>query len=71
MHSVIYIDPAGNLQTVYCPFPVRKKQYLFNGENKIYLVEAVKMNLELVDVYIIDGVAYYARDFVIIVEYGY
>ena len=68
MYSVMYIDAAGNLRIIYCPFPVHKRQYPFDGLNKIYRVEAVKMNLELVDVYIIDGVAYYARDFVIALE---
>jgi len=68
MYSVMYIDPAGNLKTIYCPFPVRKRKYLFDGVNNIYLVEAVKMNLELADVYIIDGTAYFARDFVIALE---
>lgn len=67
MYSIVYIDSSGNIIRIYCPFSVKKRELYDSEIEQKYIVEAVKMNLELIEVYIIDGLAYYARDFILVV----
>ena len=65
--SILIIDLKGELKRVYCPFNViviRLVPNLMIGD--VAVVEAVKITLELKDVYIIRGKAYYVWNFKII-----
>lgn len=59
--SILVIDSQGNLKRLYCPFKVvavvSSPPQIIVGE--IYYVESLKMTLELKEVYIIEGKAYY------------
>lgn len=66
--SILVIDHKGTLRRLYCPFKVAA---LVGMPPQItvgvsYLVEAVKMTLELKEVYIIQGKGYYICYFKII-----
>ena len=59
--SILVIDNKGILKRLYCPFRVVAvvdflPQITVEG---IYYVDAVKMTLELQEIYIIQGKAYY------------
>ena len=59
-NSILVITYTGELKRLYCPFPVIcivNVPPLRKG-NKYY-VEAIKMTLELQDVFIINGRAYF------------
>lgn len=59
--SILVVDNKGILKRLHCPFKVVAKvdspPLIIVGE--IYFVDAVKMTLELQDIYIIQGKAYY------------
>lgn len=63
-YSILVIDEYGQLRRIYCPFtvlvtiPVGKFQH-----GDIVAVEAVKVTMELKDVYIIERKAYYIIHF--------
>jgi hypothetical protein len=63
-YSILVIDEDDQLRRIYCPFavlvtiPVGKFQL-----GDIVAVEAVKITLELKDVFIIEGKAYYIIHF--------
>ena len=67
--SILVIDPKGRLRRIYCPFPVivLVKVYQFE-KGDILTVETVKVTVELKDIFIIDGKAYFIKYFVIIAE---
>ncbi len=58
--SILVVDRKGILKRIYCPFkviaikdlpPIRK--------GAVYKVDAVKMTIDLMEVYIIDGKGFY------------
>lgn len=62
--SILIINHIGHLERLYCPFYVRvivDVHILKKGSVKA--VKAVKMSLELIDVYIIESKAYYHFNF--------
>jgi hypothetical protein len=62
--SILVFDKTGQLQRLDCPFEVVVIQNV--GELQkglIYLVSAVKIDLNLIDVYIIRNKAYYFFNF--------
>lgn len=66
MDSILVINSAGTIQRIYCPFHVRKR----NPQGlEIFFVDAVKMDLDLHEVYIINNQAYYAVDFILVKVY--
>ena len=64
--SVLVVMPLGRLKRLYCPFWVICKVEVppLKRGNK-YQVEAVKMTLQLQDVFIIDGKAYFVWYFAV------
>ena len=59
-HSLLVIARRGQLIRLYCPFSVMVLYDIGNLERgDIVTVEAVKITLELMDVFIIQGKAYY------------
>lgn len=66
--SILVIDAEDKLRRIYCPFIVlviRLVPGLMVGD--IASVEAVKITIELKDVYIIRGRAYYVYNFKIFI----
>lgn len=66
-NSILAVDYRGRVKRLYCPFRVVCKEdvvSLKKGER--YAVDAVKMTLELKEVFIIKGRAYYIWYFTII-----
>jgi hypothetical protein len=65
--SILIITREGQLERIYCPFLV-KVIITIPPLNKgdIKQVTAVKVSLELIDVYIIEGRAYYYFNFKIV-----
>ncbi len=62
--SILIINHMGRLERLYCPFYVRvivDVHPLKKGSVKS--VKAVKMSIELIDVYIIESKAYYFFNF--------
>ena len=62
--SLLVIGIEGQLIRLYCPFtvvPILSIGELIKGD--VYLVDAVKVTLELEDVYIIEGKAYFIIHF--------
>jgi hypothetical protein len=59
--SILVVDREGNLKRLHCPFKVvaivDSPPQIVVGE--IYYVDAVKMTLELEEIYIIQNKAYY------------
>jgi hypothetical protein len=67
-YSLLVIGIEGQLIRLYCPFSVivvYSVGYLEKGD--VYLVDAVKVTLELKDVFIIEGKAYYIIHFKVII----
>ena len=66
--SILVIDRNGILKRLHCPFKVvavvEMPPQITAGVS--YLVDAVKMTLELKEVYIIDGIGYYIGYFKIV-----
>ena len=59
-NSILVITSEGKLKRVFCPFKVVCNVHVHQLEKgKYYSVEAVKMTLELVDVFIIKNRAYF------------
>lgn len=60
-NSILIIDCERNLKRLYCPFNViaivEVPPQIVVGA--FYMVESVKMTLDLVDVYIIEGKGYF------------
>jgi len=66
--SILIIDTEDKLRRIYCPFNVIVIRLVPNLRiGDIAVVEAVKITLELKDVYIIRGKAYYIWNFKILV----
>ena len=66
--SILVVMHTGRIKRIYCPFPVIcivNVPPLKKGHK--YHVEAVKMTLQLKDVFIINGRAYYVWYFKILV----
>jgi len=66
-YSILIINHIGHLERLYCPFYVRviaDVHLLKKGSVKA--VKAVKMSMELIDVYVIDSGTYYYYNFIII-----
>jgi hypothetical protein len=62
--SMLVIGDKGQLMRIYCPFPAVVVYPVGTLEKgNVVSVEAVKLTLELKDVYIIDGKAYYLIHF--------
>jgi len=63
--SILVIDRKGILKRLHCPFKVVAVVGLSPQitVGALYLVDAVKMTLELKEVYIIKGKGYYIRYF--------
>lgn len=67
-HSMLVIGEKGGLIRIYCPFPAEVLQPVGSLEKgDIVYVQAVKLTLELKDVFIINGKAYYLFYFRILV----
>ena len=65
--SILVITEQGKLKRIYCPFSVMVITPVgYFKEGDIVAVEAVKITLELKDVFIIAGKAYYIFHFRII-----
>ncbi len=65
--SLLVIGFEGQLLRIYCPFPVQVLSpigQLITGD--VHMVDSVKITLELKDVYIIEGRAYYLHYFKIL-----
>ena len=59
--SILVVDSHGNLRRLYCPFQVvaivDSPPHIVAGV--FYMVEAVKMTLDLEEVFIIEGKGYF------------
>jgi hypothetical protein len=65
--SILIITREGQLERIYCPFLVKVIITIPPlNEGDIKQVTAVKVSLELIDVYIIEGRAYYYFNFIIV-----
>jgi hypothetical protein len=65
--SILVINKTGSLERLDCPFEVLVIQNVGELEKGlICLVNAVKMDLQLIDVYIIGNKAYYYFNFKVI-----
>lgn len=66
-NSILVIEPSGNIRRLYCPFHVIS---LMNfpeiKEGQKVSVDAIKVSLQLEELYIIKGEAYLIRYFKII-----
>ncbi len=68
--SLLVIDRSGNLRRIYCPFKVISLVNfpdITRGE-KVF-VDAVKLTVEIKEVYIIGGTAYHIVYFMITLEH--
>lgn len=67
-NSILVIDRKGNLKRLYCPFQVVAIVELPPQiiEGAFYMVDAVKMTLDLKEVFIIRGKGYFIWYFKII-----
>ena len=67
--SILVINPNGRLKRIFCPFPVvvHFKVYKFE-KGQVLTVQAVKVTIDLEDIFIIDGKAYLIEYFGIIEE---
>ena len=67
--SLLVIDPSGQLRRIYCPFKVI---CLVNfpdiAQGQKVSVDAVKLTVEVKEVYIIKGTAYHIAFFMITLE---
>ena len=67
--SLLVIDNKGALRRIYCPFKaVSLVNYSAINKGEKVSVEAIKLTVEIREVYIIKGIAYYIVDFIIIME---
>jgi len=67
--SLLVIDRSGNLRRIYCPFKVISLvnfPAITRGEK--VSVDAIKLTVEVKEVYIIRGTAYYIAYFMITLE---
>jgi hypothetical protein len=67
--SLLVIDGLGNLRRIYCPFKVIclvNFPEITKGEK--LSVDAIKLTVEVKEVYIIRGTAYYIAYFIITLE---
>ena len=66
-YSILIINHIGHLERLYCPFYVRVIADIhLLKKGSVKAVKAVKMSIELIDVYVIDSGAYYFYHFTII-----
>ena len=66
-NSILIINNIGHLERLYCPFYVRVVLDVHSLEKgAVKAVNAVKMSIELIDVYIIESKAYMHYNFIII-----
>ena len=68
--SILVMDSIGTLHRLNCPFRVVALMDIPPDikEGKPYFVNAVKMSLDLKDVFIINGEGYYIWSFVILLQ---
>ena len=68
--NIIYVVTWNNiLKKVFCPFKVKAKCNLEDiAFGKIYLVEAVKVDLKIDTIFMINKKAYYYHNFDIIID---
>jgi hypothetical protein len=67
--SLLVIDQSGNLRRLYCPFKaicLVDFPEIIKGQK--VSVEAIKLTIEIKEVYIIKGTAYYIVNFSIVIE---
>ena len=66
--SILIVDCKGNLKRLYCPFQVVAivdvHQHIIAGA--YYWVDSVKMTLDLMEVYTVEGKGYYIYYFKIL-----
>jgi hypothetical protein len=67
--SLLVIDKVGDLRRIYCPFKVICHVDFPNiTKGQKVSVDAVKLTVEVKEVYIIKGIAYYIINFSIVME---
>lgn len=67
--SILVLDSSGKLRRIFCPFPVVTLVKVYSFEKgQILRVEAVKVTMQLQDIFIIEGRAYLIQYFGIIAE---
>ena len=67
--SLLVIDQTGTLRRIYCPFKaVSLVNYTAIRKGEKVSIDAIKLTIEIREVYIINGVAYYIVDFHIILD---
>jgi hypothetical protein len=67
--SLLVIDQRGQLRRIYCPFKaISLVNYTSISKGEWVYVDAIKLTVEIREVFIIKGVAYYIIDFLIILE---
>ena len=67
--SILIINKWGRLERLQCPFiVVTIKDVPPLGEGDVVMVTAVRMSMELIDVYIIRTKAYYHYNFILYFE---
>ena len=67
--SLLVIDKSGNLRRIYCPFKVIcLVNFPVIAKGDKVSVDAVKLTVEIREVYIIRGIAYHIAYFMITLE---
>lgn len=67
--TLLVIDKKGALRRIYCPFKVVSLvDYADINKGEKVFVDAIKLTVEIREVYIIRGTAYYIVNFSIILE---
>ena len=67
--SLLVIDGTGRLRRIYCPFKVISLiDFPAIGKGEKVSVEAVKLTVEVKEVYVIKGVPYFILYFKILLE---
>lgn len=65
--SILIINNSGHLERIYCPFYVEVLVDIYTlKKGAVKAVNAVRMSVVLVDVYIIESKAYYHFNFIIL-----
>jgi hypothetical protein len=67
--SLLVIDGSGTLRRVFCPFQVVSLvDYNDINKGEEVSVDAIKLTVEIKEVYIIKGTAYYIVNFLIVLD---
>ncbi len=65
--SILVINQKGQLKRIFCPFPVVVLYRVYKFEkDQVLIVQAVKVTIDLEDIFIIDRKAYLIQYFGII-----